>query len=195
MAESPSLRATLGVVVALSLGACGVEVVVALVLGSVSLLADSVDFLEDASINLLVLAGLAWSGRARARLGMGLAAVILAPGLATAAMAWHRWGSPVPPEPLGLGLTGCGALLVNAACALLLARHREAAGSLMKAAYLSARNDTLANAAIIAAAVATRATRSAWPDLAVGLAIALLNAGAAWEVWGAARRERSAGAE
>jgi Co/Zn/Cd efflux system component len=88
-----------------------------------------------------------------------------------------------------LGVTGLGALAVNSACALLLARHRASGGTLTKAAFLSARNDTIANIAIIAAGVLTAATRSPWPDLSVGLAIALLNAGAAHEVFTAARVE------
>jgi len=49
----------------------------------VALFADSVDFLEDTSVNLLILIGFAWSARGRARLRMVLALVVLVPGLAT----------------------------------------------------------------------------------------------------------------
>src|SRR4029453_12980237 len=42
----------------------------------------------------------------------------------------------------------------------------------------------------IATGLVTAYTLSAWPDLIVGLAIAAVNAGAAWEVWRAAREER-----
>ena len=69
-------------------------------------------------------------------------------------------------------------------------RFRHARGSLTKAAFLSARNDALANFAIIATGLVTAATLSAWPDLIVGLGIAAMNADAAREVWQAARRER-----
>ena len=183
------LRRTASIVATLNLGMFAAEIAVALAGGSVSLFADAVDFFEDASINLLILAGLGWSARARARLGMGLAAIILAPSLATLVMAWHRYVSGTPPKALAVGVTGLAALLVNTACAVLLARHREAAGSLTRAAFLSARNDTLANVAIIAVGVVTLWWRSPWPDLGVGLAIGLVNAGAAWEVWEAARDE------
>ena len=64
-------------------------------------------------------------------------------------------------------------------------------GSLSKAAFLSARNDALANIAIVAAGAATALAPSAWPDLVVGLGIAALNAGAAREVFSAARREHA----
>lgn len=42
------------IVALLNLGYFGVEFAVALSIGSVSLFADSVDFLEDASVNLLI---------------------------------------------------------------------------------------------------------------------------------------------
>jgi Co/Zn/Cd efflux system component len=72
----------------------------------------------------------------------------------------------------------------------MLARFRHHAGSLTKAAFLSARNDALANIAIIAAgAVTALLWRSAWPDLLVGIGIAAMNADAAREIYEAARAE------
>lgn len=182
---------TIWTVALLNLGWFGVEVAVALAIGSVALLADSIDFLEDASLNLLVLLALGWGAAARARMGMLLAALLLLPGLATLWMAWGKVAWPVPPDPLALTVTGAGALVVNLACALLLARVRREGDSLTRAAFLSARNDVLGNAAIIVAGLVTAlAWASAWPDLIVGLGIAALNAGAAWEVFAMARRER-----
>ena len=73
----------------------------------------------------------------------------------------------------------------------MLARYRTHSGSLTRAAFLSARNDAVANVAIIAAGLVTALLwRSAWPDLMVGLGIAALNADAAREVWSAAREEQ-----
>jgi Co/Zn/Cd efflux system component len=166
-----------------------VEYAVARHIGSVSLLADSIDFLEDASVNLLIVLALGWSLRARSRVGLLMVAVLLVPGLATLWMAWQKFQSPLAPAVLPLGLAALGALAVNLLCAALLARYRHGAGSLTKAAFLSARNDAFANLAIMAAAVATVLTQSGWPDLIVGLGIAALNADAAMEVWEEARRE------
>ena len=190
-----ALRGAVKWVAALNLGYFGVEFAVALAIGSVALFADSIDFLEDASLNLLILLALGWTAKARARLGMALAALLLAPGLATLWTAWAKFNAPTAPEPLALSLTGLGALAINLACALMLARHGRHGGSLAKAAFLSARNDVFANAAIIAAGLVTALVwRSAWPDLIVGLGIALMNADAAREVWQAARREHRAAA-
>ncbi|OYV55170.1 MAG: cobalt transporter [Acidocella sp. 21-58-7] len=178
---------------ALNLAYFGIEFAVALTIGSVSLFADSVDFLEDASVNLLIVLALGWSLRQRARLGMALACILLLPGLATVWMAWHKFLHPLPPAPTLLSLTAVGAMLVNAGCAIMLARHRAHGGSLAKAAYLSARNDVLANVAIILAGlVIAYLWRSAWPDILVGLGIAAMNADAAREVWTTARDEHRA---
>jgi Co/Zn/Cd efflux system component len=186
-----TLRQTVLLVAALNLAYFGVEFGVALAIGSVSLFADSVDFLEDASINVLIAAALGWTAVNRARLGMVLAAILLIPALATLWTAWQKFAVPVPPAPIPLSLTGAGALVVNVTCALLLVRFRSHSGSLTRAAFLSARNDAYANVAIVLAGLVTAATLSAWPDLIVGLGIAVLNADAAREVVQAARKERT----
>jgi Co/Zn/Cd efflux system component len=74
----------------------------------------------------------------------------------------------------------------------MLTRFRAHSGSLTRAAFLSARNDAVANVAIIAAAMATAYTQSGWPDLIVGLGIAAMNADSAREVWSVARDEHRA---
>jgi Co/Zn/Cd efflux system component len=188
-----ALRRVVRIVALLNLGYFGVEFAVALAIGSVALFADSIDFLEDVSVNFLIFAALGWSAIRRARVGMALAGILLVPGLATLWTAWEKFNVPVPPDPLPLSLAGAGALAINLACAFMLARYRAHRGSLTRAAFLSARNDALANIAIIAAGLVTASLwSSAWPDLIVGLGIAAMNADAAREVWTAAREEHQA---
>ena len=185
------LRRIVGRVALLNLAYFGVEFSVALAIGSVSLFADSIDFLEDTSINFLILIALGWRARHRSHMGMVLAGILLIPGLATVWTAWDKFLLPLPPSPLPLTLTGAGAMAVNLTCALMLARYRTHGGSLTRAAFLSARNDVLANVAIVGAGLVTAYTLSAWPDLAVGLGIFVMNLDAAREVYVAARRERA----
>lgn len=184
-----SLRRAVLIVAALNLGYFLVEFIAAISISSVALFADSIDFLEDTSVNLLILLALGWSLRARSRVGMALAVILLAPGLAALWTVWQKISVPVPPEPIALSVVGAGALAVNVTCAFILARFRKASGSLTKAAFLSARNDAYANIAIIAAGIVTAYTLSIWPDVIVGLGIAAMNATAAKEVWEAAREE------
>lgn len=187
--EQQALRRAVRFVALLNISYFAVEFAVAVAIGSVSLFADSIDFLEDTSLNLLIFVGVSWSAQSRARLGMVLAGILLIPGLATVWTAWLKFTAPVAPAPIPLSLAGAGALLVNGTCAFILARFRSDGGSLTRAAFLSARNDTIANIAIILTGVVTSYTLSAWPDLIVGLGIAAMNADAAVEVWQAAREE------
>ncbi|KAF0180772.1 MAG: putative transporter [Caulobacteraceae bacterium] len=183
------LRAAVRLVAFLNLAYFGVEFAAALAIGSVSLLADSIDFLEDAAVNLLIFAAIGWSATRRARVGMALAALLLAPAIAFLWTLWLKLSAPIPPAPLALTAVGIGALAVNLTCAFVLARFRTHGGSLTKAAFLSARNDALANVGIIVAGLLTIPTRSIWPDIVVGLAIAVMNLDAARAVWAAARDE------
>jgi len=78
---------------------------------------------------------------------MVLAGLLLVPGLATLWTAWQKFSLPVAPDAVPLTLTGMGALAINMSCAFMLARYRDHRGSLTRAAFLSARNDALANVA------------------------------------------------
>lgn len=186
------LRNTVRLVALLNLAYFGVEFAVAVSIGSVSLFADSVDFLEDAAVNFLIFVALGWSPAWRAKVGMVLTAILLVPALAFLWTLSRKFADPVPPQALSLGLTGAGALAINLYCAFKLARWRNEGGSLTKATFLSARNDAVANVAIIAAGLATLVWPSVWPDVVVGLGIAVMNVDAARAVWKAARDEHIA---
>ncbi|MGG5260686.1 cation transporter [Phycicoccus avicenniae] len=189
-AGTPRLRRTVGLVAALNLAGFAVEAVVALAVGSVALVADSVDFLEDASVNGLILIALGWPLARRARAGRVMAGILLVPALAALWQAVEKARDPVAPDVTALVLTALGAALVNGVCALLLVRMRRHGGSLGRAAWLSARNDVAVNLAVVLMAGVTAATRSGWPDLVLGVGIVVLNGTAALEVWRLAGRER-----
>ncbi|GAA1395821.1 cation transporter [Luteococcus peritonei] len=187
-----SLRRTVVLVALLNLAYFFVEGAVALLIGSVSLFADSVDFFEDFAVNSLIALALGWSLQRRAVAGKVMAGIILLPALAALWQAITKFSDPRPPEVLSLVLTAGGAIVVNIACTWLLARWRHHGGSMTTAAFLAARNDVLANAAIIAMAGVTALTRSGWPDIVLGLLIVALNLTAAREVWEVASNEQLA---
>lgn len=103
-----SLRRVVLVVAALNLAYFAVELTVALRIGSVSLYADSVDFLEDTAINVLIALALGMSLRVRSMAGEVMAAIILVPALAAAYEAFTKARSPEPPDVLALVLTAGG---------------------------------------------------------------------------------------
>ena len=184
-----ALRRTVLVVAAINLAYFGVEVAVALTIGSVALLADSVDFLEDTAVNLLIALALGWSLTARAHVGRVLALVILLPALAVIVQLVLKVGDPEAPAVLPLMLAAGGAAAVNLVCALLLTRIRSAGGSMVGAAWYAARNDVVINLAIIAMGFVTLWLGSGWPDIVLGALIIVLNGRAALVVWRLAGEE------
>lgn len=191
-ADPSRLRRVVLIVAALNFGYFFVEFAVALVAGSVALLADSVDFLEDTAVNLLIFIALGWPLARRALVGKLMALVILGPATLAGIEAIRRFADPVAPDVLPLVLASLGAIVVNGTSAWLLVSVRHHAGSLSRAAFLSARNDVLVNVAIIAMGLVTLWTRSGWPDLVLGTFIILLAFHAAWEVWEVSEEERLA---
>ena len=186
------LRTAVLVVALLNLAYFFVEIGVAVGIGSVSLFADSVDFLEDTAVNLLIFVALGFTLRWRSVMGKVMAVIICVPAVAAAVSLILKAGNPEPPDPLSLTATAGGAVLVNLACALILARFREHGGSMTTAAFLAARNDVLVNVAIIVMGLITAATLSGWPDIVLGAIIIVLNVSAAKEVWEAAENENLA---
>lgn len=183
------LKKTIFIVALINFIYFGIEFISALSIASVSLLADSIDFLEDAAINCLILLTMGWSMKKRAIIGLILSFIILIPGLTTLWAVWQKLIYRIPPEPYMVSLIGFGALMVNSFCVYILIKYRHHHGSLTKAAFLSARNDVAANVMIIVAGLLTFWLHSIWPDLLIGIVIALLNIGAAKEVYQAAQQE------
>jgi Co/Zn/Cd efflux system component len=190
--DAGRLRRVVLTVALLNLAYFFVELSVALTAGSISLLADSVDFLEDTAVNLLILVALGWPLARRAVMGKVMALVILAPAAVATWEAVERFSDPVAPEVAPLVWASLGAIAVNGTSAWLLAGVRSHGGSLSRAAFLSARNDVLVNVAIIAMGVLTARTGSGWPDLVLGCVIILLALHAAYEVWEVSEEERLA---
>lgn len=160
-----------------------VEFVAAGVIGSAALLADSIDFLEDTAINLLVFFAAVWPAARRRLAAKVLAGLILLPVVAAVAMILGKIFHPVAPAPEGLTLIAVGAVAVNVACALILLKARGADTPLAAGAWLAARNDALGNVVIIVAGLLTWVYPTAWFDIAAAAVIAVVNFSAAREVW------------
>lgn len=166
-----------------------VEFAIALSIGSVSLLADAIDFLEDAAINILVVVALGWSSMNRSRLGKVLSILMLLPAALAIWQGIQKSIDPVAPDSLPLALAALAGLTVNLVSALTLMRHRHSGGALVMAAWLFTRNDAFVSAAILAMAAVTFWVQSGWPDLILGIVILLLNLTASKKVWDASKKE------
>ena len=147
--------------------------------GSVSLLADAIDFFGDAGNYALSLAVLGMALPARSKAALFKAACMGAFGVFVLGKAlWHLQAGLVP-EPATMGVVGFAALAVNAGVAWMLYRYRGGDAN-MRSVWICSRNDALGNVAVMLAALGVFGTGSAWPDLAVAAVMATL------ALWGAA---------
>jgi len=187
--KPPSYRRALYVAAALNLIMMFVEIGGALYANSMALIADAVDFYEDAMTYLLAAALIGLGRRPRALFGAATAFLMAAPCLWVAWKAVQQLLEGLPPDPLPMGAIGLLALGVNVYCAFLLLPHRKG-DSAHQGVWLSTRNDAVSNVAIVLAAAVTAFWPSVWPDAVVGFGIAAMNlyaaaliAGLAWSEW------------
>lgn len=150
-----------------------VEFWAGLVSGSVSLLADSLDMLGDALVYGFSLYAVAGSLRTKAISALFKGTIMAAFGLVAVAQVIYKLDNPHVPAFETIGSIGLIALAANSICFALLWRHRSDDIN-MSSVWLCSRNDIIANVSVIAAAAAVWFTASAWPDLVVGVAIAIL---------------------
>jgi Co/Zn/Cd efflux system component len=185
---SPRFRRALWIALGINAAMFVVEIAGGLKSGSVSLLADAIDFAGDAAnygLTLAVLSlGLAWRARAALIKGLSMGAYGT---LVLAKTAWAA-ASGVPPEPFTMGATALIALAANAGVAAMLYAWRDG-DSNMRSVWLCSRNDAIGNVAVLVAAAGVLGTGTAWPDLIVAGVMATLALSAAVSVVRHARAE------
>ncbi|WP_372964473.1 cation transporter [Marinobacter sp.] len=163
---APGFRRALWIALWVNLAMFFVEGIASLQSGSVSLMADAIDFFGDSAnyiLSLTVLSmGMLWRGRAALVKGITMAIF----GLVVWARAVWVLEAGITPEPLTMGSVGLLALVANVGVAMTLFRFREG-DSDMRSVWLCSRNDAISNMAVMVAALGVFGTGTAWPDLIV----------------------------
>jgi Co/Zn/Cd efflux system component len=189
--EAPKIarqRRVLGVVLAINLIMFAVEIGAGWHASSLALQADALDFLGDSlnyAVALFVLGrSLTW----RAGTAFAKGAVMFGFGVFLAGASVYHGLVGSAPEASVMGVIGVLALVANLVCALMLFGFRGEDANL-RAVWLCSRNDAIGNLAVLAAAAGVVLSGTAWPDLAVGLAMAALAVWAGLSVMRQARDE------
>ncbi|HTH95125.1 MAG TPA: cation diffusion facilitator family transporter [Rhodocyclaceae bacterium] len=163
---SPRFRKALWIALVINTAMFGVELGGGLHSGSVSLLADAIDFAGDAAnygISLAVLSmGLMWRSRAALVKGFTMAGY----GVLIIGKTIFSLVSGAIPEPFTMGAIAVLALIANGGVAVMLYAHREGDAN-MRSVWLCSRNDAIGNVAVMLAAIGVSSIGSNWPDLAV----------------------------
>jgi cation diffusion facilitator family transporter len=138
-----------------------------------ALMADALDMLGDAAIygfSLFVIQRKpVW--RTRAGILKGLIMSTFALGILGSTI--NRVYYQTTPDASTMCIIGGLALAANLICAFLLLRFKNDDVN-MRSAWLCSRNDVIANLGVLTAAAGVTWTGSQWPDLAVGVIIAML---------------------
>ncbi len=165
--------ATLKIVLVINAVMFVVELVAGMMAGSTALLSDSLDNLGDALTYGLSLYAVSRGLRSKARVALFKGALILAAGLFVLCQVVYRIAVPVVPTYETMGLVSLLALLANGTCLALLWKHR-AEDINMSSVWECSRNDIVSNITVFAAAGGVWLTHSGWPDILIGLGLALL---------------------
>lgn len=177
----PAYRKVLWIALLLNAAMFGVEIAGSVQSGSVSLLADAIDFLGDAANYGLSLAVLSMALTWRAKASLLKAASMAGFGLFVLGRALWSALDGTPPLPLTMGAVALLALAVNVFVAWTLYRYRNG-DSNMRSVWICSRNDAVGNIAVGFAALGVFGTGAAWPDLLVAIGMAVLALTGAWSV-------------
>jgi len=187
-ANTPRYRRILWAALIINFAMFLVEIGAGFKSGSVSLLADAIDFFGDAANYGVSLAVLSMGLTMRARAAMLKALSMLGFGLFVfGRAAWSMWQG-VTPEAFTMGTIGLLALAANLGVAAMLYAYREGDAN-MRGVWLCTRNDAIGNVAVIVAALGVFGTGAGWPDLLVAAGMAGLAVTGGWSVMTQARKE------
>lgn len=165
--------ATLKVVLVINAVMFVIELVAGIMAGSTALLSDSLDNLGDALTYGLSLYVIASVPRSKAKVALFKGILILIAGVFVFTQVVYHIITPIVPTYETMGLVSLLALLANGTCLALLGKHREDDIN-MSSVWECSRNDVASNISVFVAAGGVWLMRSGWPDILVGLALALL---------------------
>lgn len=186
--NSPRYRRVLWVALGVNALMFAIELAAGFSAGSVSLLADAIDFFGDAANYALSLWVLGLSLATRARAAVFKAACMLGFGVFVMGRTLWVLHHGAAPEALTMGAIGALALVANVGVAAMLYAWREGDAN-MRSVWLCSRNDAIGNLAVMLAALGVFGTGSAWPDLLVAATMGGLAIWGGLQVLQQARRE------
>jgi cation diffusion facilitator family transporter len=158
-----------------------VEAIAGFLAHSTALLADSLDMFGDSLVYGFTLYVLWRSAESKAIAAMLKGAIMAVFGFGVLIEAVYKMLAGVVPAAETMGIIGLLVLLGNGLCFLLLFQHRSDDLN-MRSTWLCSRNDIIANAGVLLAAGGVAYFNSLWPDVVVGLVIAVLFLRTAFDV-------------
>lgn len=188
---SPAYRRVLAWVIAINLLGFLVVATGALMAGSASLAANTLDFAADAATYALSFWAIGKSAQVRAGAALFKGRSLAVMAAAILGFAVWRAVSGTMPDGGAISVLGLFGAAANLVAAILLMRYRDGDAN-VRSVWLCTRNDLIQCLAVAATGLAVALTGSRWPDLAVGVLLAAVFLRSAWQIIDQARAELQA---
>jgi Co/Zn/Cd efflux system component len=159
----------------------------AIAVGNTQLLKDGVDWVYD--VALYGIAALVFGREARAErlAAFAIGAVMAVAGFHTLYDLWDKLMRPRPIELWALEFSAASAIVIAILIVGLLWRFRREDNPVIKATWLSSRNDVISTTGFALVGLVARVLPVRWPEYFFDFIVACICFQATWAIWKAAR--------
>ncbi len=162
----------------------------ALAIGNNQLFKDGVDWVYDVALYGIAALVFGRDERAEKLAALGIGAVMAVAGLHTLYDLWDKILRPRPIELFTLGFSAASAILIAYLIIGVLWRFRAEPNPVIKATWLSSRNDAISTTGFALLGLAARLLPVRWPEYLFDVFVAFLCFQATWAIWRATRQSQ-----
>ena len=160
----------------------------ALAIGNAQLFKDGVDWVYDVALYGIAAIVFGRDARIERLAAIAIGAVMAAAGLHTLYDLWDKIVRPRPIEVWTLGFAAASAIVIAFLVVAALWRFRRENNPVIKATWLSSRNDTISTTGFALVGLAARVAPVRWPEYLFDLVVAGICFQATWAIWRSLRR-------
>ncbi len=164
----------------------------ALATGNPQLFKDGVDWVYDVALYGIAALVFGRDDRAERVAALGIGAVMAAAGLHTLYDLWDKIVRPRPIELWTLGFSAASAIIVAVLIVGLLWRFRGERNPVIKATWLSSRNDVISTTGFALVGLLARLAPVRWPEYLFDGVVACICFQASWAIWRSTRADAQA---
>ena len=160
----------------------------ALAIGNAQLFKDGVDWVYDVALYGIAAIVFGRDTRIERLAAVAIGAVMAVAGLHTLYDLWDKILRPRPIELFTLGFSAASAILIAYLIIGVLWRFRAETNPVIKATWLSSRNDAISTTGFALLGLAARLLPVRWPEYLFDLVVAGICFQATWAIWRSLRR-------
>ncbi|WP_248313201.1 cation transporter [Bosea sp. F3-2] len=160
-----------------------VTVVWALAIGNAQLFKDAVDWVYDVALYGIAALVFGRDARAERLAAIAIGAIMAVAGFHSLYDLWDKIVRPRPIEIWTLGFAAASAIIIALLVIAALWRFRREGNPVIKATWLSSRNDAISTTGFALVGLVARVAPVRWPEYLFDLFVAGLAFQATWAIW------------